>query len=116
MPRYTLKIRHGAKVERLGFERLDAALEAVEERGRALERSPHTRPVALPTRHFEPIQQVAARLELSGPERLRAGLDIRGDGSAEGFTGRIRRRVIAQRGRESAYDALRRATRGWSGA
>jgi hypothetical protein len=55
---------------------------------------------------------VIARLELTGPGRLRAGLDVRGDGSSEAFTGRVRRRLVEQRGDESAYDALRRAIGG----
>ena len=106
---YRLTVRRGSKVERHRFGDLRAALAALEDRGRELEGSANARTVDLKVRHFEPVQQVAARLEVAGPHRLRAGVDIRGDGSAEGYTGRLRREVIEQRAGESAYDALRRA-------
>lgn len=59
-------------------------------------------------RRLRPVQLVVGRLELTGPGRLRAGIDVRGDGSSKAFVGRMRRRVVEQRGDESPYDALRR--------
>ena len=108
MAGYGLKIRHGAKVERARFGDLGDALAVLERRGRELEAGADARPVDLVTRHFEPVQQVFARLELSGPRRLHAGIDVRGDGSTEGWTGRVRRRLVEQRDGESPYEALRR--------
>jgi hypothetical protein len=52
---------------------------------------------------------VAARGEVTGPGGVRGGVDLRGDGSTEAFTGRVRRRVVEQRDGETPYDALRRA-------
>jgi hypothetical protein len=110
---YTLTIRLGPKVDRERYSDLDAALRAIEQHGHELERSTGARGRGgTLIRRIEPVQQVVARLELAGPDRLRAGVDVRGDGSSEAFTGRVRRRLVEQRGRESAYDALRRALDG----
>src|SRR4051812_2462318 len=59
-------------------------------------------------RDYEPAQQVAVRGEVRGPRRLRAGIDVRGDGSSEAWTGVVRRRLIAMRDHDDAWSALRR--------
>ena len=106
---YTLTVRAGAKVRKERYAALDEALTAAEREGRDLEQTADGRPEGgTLMRRLEPVQIVVARLQLSGPRRLRAGVDVRGDGSSEAFTGRLRRRVVEQRSGESAYDALRR--------
>ncbi len=106
---YKLKVRTGPKVERERFDDLWSALQALERRGGELQQGAGARTIDLKVaRSFEPVQQVVARLELAGPGRLRAGVDIRGDGSAEAWTGRLRRSLITQQPRESAYAALNR--------
>jgi hypothetical protein len=110
--RYKLTVRSGARVRRARFGELGEALDALERRGRELESGAGLARVGgRLLRRIDPVQQVVARLELSGPRSLRGGVDIRGDGSVEGFTGRTRRRLVEQRGGESAYDALRRTLR-----
>jgi hypothetical protein len=102
-------IRRTGKVERERFGSLAEALDRIEQRGRELAEGADA-PTIDPklTRRFDPVQQVVARLELAGPGRLRAGVDVRGDGSAESYRGRVRRALIEQLGGETAYDALRR--------
>jgi hypothetical protein len=106
---YAVTVRSGARVRKERFAALEAALEAIEQEGRELERTAHARNRGGTfIRKLEPVQQVVARLELSGPSGLRAGVDVRGDGSAEAWTGRVRRRLIEPREGEDAYAALRR--------
>jgi hypothetical protein len=106
---YTLRVRSRGEVRKLRCSALADALKLLEREGRELEASADGRPEGgTLMRRLEPVQVVVARLELSGPGGLRAGVDVRGDGSSEAFTGRLRRRVVEQRDGESPYDALRR--------
>jgi hypothetical protein len=109
---YKITVRIKARVERERAEDLDAALASLERRGRELASEARVPPAGgTLVRRFEPVQQVFGRLELAGPNGLRAGIDVRGDGSVEAFTGRIRRKLVRQETGESAYDALRRVLR-----
>lgn len=109
---YTVTVRTGPKVQREHFDARGAALDWLEQSLRALANTERLPTIDLRYREFSPVQQVAARGEISGPRRLRAGVDVRGDGSAEAFTGRVRRRLVEQEDGESPYDALRRVLGG----
>jgi hypothetical protein len=101
-------MRRGPRVERLRARSLGEALALLEARVRAAVAGPGQPAVDLRFRRFEPVQQVAARAELRGPGRLRAGIDVRGDGSSEAWIGRLRREVVAREAGEDACAALRR--------
>jgi hypothetical protein len=108
--RYTVTSRSGAKVRKERHGELSDALAAVERITAELADGASARPAGgTLIRRLEPVQQVVGRVELFGPGRLRAGVDVRGDGSTEAYTGRVRRRLVEQRRGESAADALRRA-------
>lgn len=105
-------MRASARVERLRFDGLDTALEELEARAGALASEAPKRPVNLRVKTYDPVQQVFGRVELAGPQRfvpsVRAGVDVRGDGSLEAYLGRVRRTLIEQQRRESPLQALRR--------
>lgn len=113
MPGYRLTVRDGPKVERSQHATLDGALDALAVRVAELLGRPPRGPIDTRLRRFEPAAQVVARAEVRGPQRLlprvRAGVDVRGDSSAEAWTGRTSRRVVEQRPGESPVAALRRA-------
>src|SRR5215204_4976092 len=104
---WRIVVRDGPRVAKHRADDLEEALDVVEREGRALAVGPGRRAVRMRKREFTPQQQVAGRVELRGPG-VRAGVDVRGDGSAEAWTGRVRRSLVEQQGRESPYDALRR--------
>jgi hypothetical protein len=109
LARYTVTVRSEGTPHKHRFDRLDAALAGLEREAQELvDSADHRAYGGTLIRRLDPARIVVARLELSGPRGLRAGVDVRGDGSSEAFSGRIRRRVLEQRDGESAYDALRR--------
>lgn len=108
---YTLTVRRTGSVQHEHHATLDAALVALERVVAELARSERRGIQRAFVRELEPVMQVAARAEIAGPGRLRAGVDTRGDGSTEAFTGRWRRRLVEQHPGEDAVAALRRAIR-----
>lgn len=101
-----MTIRRGPKVTRSEHGDLAAALRALDAALAAVEEVRD--PVRWIGRDIEPVKQVVARGEVAGPG-VRGGIDVRGDGSAEAFTGRLRRRLVEQRDGETPIAALRRA-------
>jgi hypothetical protein len=105
---YRVTFRTGPTVHHERFdEPADAAAE-VERRLRALGDGERRELRTVFGREFEPVSQVVARAEINGPRRLRVGIDLRGDGSTEAWTGRVFRRLVEQQPGEDAYAALRR--------
>jgi hypothetical protein len=105
--------RTRGKVNRDSFGSLDDALRDIDARAGDHARTADAQPEGGGLmRRIDPVQQVVARLELSGPGRVRAGVDVRGDGSSEAWTGRFRRELVQQEAGESATDALGRTLRG----
>jgi hypothetical protein len=110
---WKVTVRNGPQVERTMYADRDQALDAVQAHALTLARTAARQPVDMKYRRYDPQQQVSVRIELAGPERLlasvRAGVDIRGDGSIEAFRGRVRRQLIAPGKGETPLQALRRA-------
>ena len=105
-------MRRRGHTDRDRFDSLEAALAALEARLDGLvatERRGRERALA---RTLEPVQLVAARGELRGPGGARGGVDLRGDGTTEAFTGRVRRRLVERRAGETSYEALGRVLHG----
>jgi hypothetical protein len=113
---YTVTIRVGPKVTRRRADSLDEAIDVLEEQLSSLGTAARRRPTSVLTREYAPEAQVAARGELSGPSRLRptmhAGADVRGDGSVQVYSGRLKRELIEPGRGETAFDALRRRLSG----
>ncbi len=109
---YTVKIRVGSTVTRERSDTLGGAIELLEHRLSNLGGEARRDTARAFRREYEPVAQVSARGELTGPGRLRpavrAGADVRGDGSIEAYRGKVMRELVEQERGESAFDALRR--------
>jgi hypothetical protein len=109
---YTVTIRVGPKITRSRHEELRDAIDALEIELTTLGPAGRRTTRKALSREYGPETQVSARGELCGPSRLRprvrAGADVRGDGSIEVYEGRVRRELIAPERGERPFDALRR--------
>ena len=110
---FRVTARVGPRVVKHASESLEDALAWVQtEATKMAGGEAHRAPVRRGKRNYEPVQQVGARLEVRGPQRFFAdvtgGIDVRGDGSIEAWTGGARRQVVEQRDGETPFDALRR--------
>ena len=101
-------VRTGPAVHKYRAASLDDALELLETETRAAANTTRRPEIDVRVRRYTPADQVAVRAELRGPGP-RAGFDLRGDGSVQAWTGRVRRRVVEPEGDETVYTALRRA-------
>lgn len=110
---YTVTIRVGPKITRSRHAALDEAIDALERDLTTLGPAARRRTQKALTREYEPAAQIAARGELSGPSRInpriRAGADVRGDGSIVVYRGKVRRELIEREPREAPFEAMRRA-------
>ena len=114
MTRITVTVREGPVFHRHRCAELDAAIEIVREEARRLSEGAHARPAHLLAHKLEPVEQVVGRVQLSvAAGRLRrgrtVGVDVRGDGSLEAYSGGVTRRVVEARPGEDAFAALRRS-------
>jgi hypothetical protein len=111
---WRLTVRHGSKVKREELDSLDEAIAEMERRVDAIRAEGPLDEVTM-FRSYGPERRVAARLELTGPGRIRrpeAGIDVMGDGRLVPFRGTIFKRELEAGGGESAYETVRAAVSG----
>ncbi len=108
MGTYKLTVRVGASVYKERHSDLPDAMAALRDHADQLSRTADKRAAGgRLMRRFEPVQQVVGRAELKG-HGVSCGIDVRGDGSAEAFTGRLGRNLVHQHPGETPYEALAR--------
>jgi hypothetical protein len=107
--RWKLTVRSEGEVAHEEFEELTQAVARMRERALELRAAAPPRPLSFP-RVFKPEDQVTARLQLSGPGRLRrptAGVDLRGDGTFVPYRGGLRREELDPSHDDTPFDTVR---------
>ena len=110
MSEWKLTERRGPKVTREDFDRLDDAVAELRRRAMEVRAAGPLKPRSM-IRDFEPGDQIASRLEISGKGWLRAptaGVDVKGDGTYVAFTGGVRREELEPEGEETVFTAVRK--------
>ena len=114
---FTVRVRDGSKTSRAQYALLEDALAVCEGEATRMAQAAPNRPIETGMRKFDPVDLVVGRVELSSGGWFSryarsAGLDIRGDGSIEAYSGRVSRSVVVFRVGETTFDGLRRAMLG----
>ena len=100
----------GGDVEHAGFDDLAEAVAAMRTRALEIRSEGPARPIRS-IRHFEPSDQVNARLQLTGSGKLfrkpSAGVDVRGDGTFVPFAGGVTREELDPTDHDTPFDIVR---------
>jgi hypothetical protein len=110
---WRVTVRIGPKVEKLRADTPEEALDAVELNARAASNTERRETVDMRVRRYEAGDQVAGRVELNGPG-VAVGVDVRGDGGIQAWSGRWRRRPLELEDGETPFEALRRVVQSTS--
>ena len=115
MARYELKIRVSGKVSKIAFASEDELFAKLTDELATQVDDADNMPLKSPIKDYEAVELVHSRLEVGIGEGLfksrHGGIDVRRDGSAEGWIGRSNKTLIESRPGESLPDALRRELR-----
>ena len=111
---YTLSIQQEGSSKSERCATLDDALDSLQAELNALGPGTRRETTSAFVRDYQPDELVALRLEIRG-RGVCGGIDLRGDGSEEPYTGRIRRKAIEAAPGENAVSALRRSLKAQAG-
>jgi hypothetical protein len=115
LAKFGLKIREGSTVTKAKFDSADQLFEQVERRAHELSDQADGKAVDSMFKEYEAIELVYSRLEVSIPKgaikKAHGGIDVRRDGSIEGYVGLTNRTEIEPRPGETVVQALRRELR-----